>query len=93
MQHTTIGRGMWLSEINNLPDKPMRFIKMWFSPSTKGLEPLIEQKKVKKEERTNRFLPLVFNLHPGALSIVSDAQVFFCFLQTEMKVIYSPQSV
>jgi len=32
VQHTTVGSGMWHSEINNRPDEPMRFIQMWFSP-------------------------------------------------------------
>ncbi len=82
VQHTTIGRGMWHSEINNLPDKPMRFIQMWFIPSVRGLEPSVEQKKVLKEERKNRFLPLVSNTHPAALKIKSDAEVYSCFLET-----------
>ena len=81
VQHTTVGRGMWHSEINNLPDKPMRFIQTWFTPSIRGLEPSVEQKKVVKEERTNRFLPLVSNAHPGALKIKSDAEVYSCFLE------------
>lgn len=89
VQHTTVGRGMWHSEINNLPDKPMRFIQMWFTPSVRGLPPSVERKRVKKEERTNRFLPLVSNAYPDALPIVSDAHVFSCFLQAGMKVAYT----
>lgn len=86
VQHTTIGRGMWHSEINNKPDEPMRFIQMWFLPSKHGLEPSVEQKMVEKEERTNRFLPLVSNKHEGALRIVSDAAVYSCVLQKGKKV-------
>lgn len=86
VQHTTIGRGMWHSEINNRSDVPMRFIQMWFLPSKKDLEPSVEQKAVEKVDRTNRLLPLVSNAHPGALSIVSDAQVFSCFLQGGKKI-------
>ncbi len=89
VQHTTVGRGMWHSEINNLPDKPMRFIQMWFTPSVRGLPPSVERKSVRKEERTNHFLPLVSNAYPDALSIVSDAHVFSCFLQSGMKVEYA----
>lgn len=81
VQHTTIGRGIWHSEINNKPDEPMRFIQMWFLPTTHGLEPSVEQKKVEKAERTNKFLPLVSNSYPGALRIVSDAAVYSCFLE------------
>jgi redox-sensitive bicupin YhaK (pirin superfamily) len=86
VQHTTIGKGMWHSELNNLPDKPMRFIQMWFFPSKHGLEPSVEQKRVEISERTNRFLPLVSNTHPGALHIVSDAAVYSCFLEVGKRV-------
>lgn len=81
VQHTTVGRGMWHSEINNRADTPMRFIQMWFIPIVRNLEPSVEQRKVEKEERTNRFLPLVSNRHPETLFINSDARVYSCFLQ------------
>ncbi len=80
VQHTTVGKGMWHSEINNRPDAPLRFIQMWFLPAAKGLPPKVEQKVVAQEERQNRFLPLVANDHPGALPIVSQARVFSCWL-------------
>jgi len=86
VQHTTIGRGMWHSEINNLPNEPMRFIQMWFIPLKKGMAPSVEQKEVIREERTNRLLPLISNKHSGALRIISDAEVYSCFLQKEKTV-------
>ena len=89
VQHTTVGSGMWHSEFNNRSDIPMRFIQMWFIPSKKGLKPLVEQKAVKKADRTNRFLPLVSNDHPEALKIFSDAQVYSCFIQKDHTVDYS----
>src|SRR5881628_3006132 len=81
VQHTTVGRGMWHSEINNRKDVPMRFIQMWYTPSAPGLEPSVEQKAVEKEERTNRFLPLVSIDDKGALLILSDATVLSSFLE------------
>jgi hypothetical protein len=81
LQHTTVGSGMFHSEINNRQDVPMRFIQMWFFPSESGLEPSLEQKKVEKVDRTNRFLPIVSNEHEDALPIHSDAQVYSSFLQ------------
>lgn len=81
VQHTTVGRGMWHSEINNRPDEPMRFIQMWFLPAERGREPSVEQKAVDKKERTNRFLPLVSNRHEGALRIISDAEVYAGFVE------------
>ena len=80
VQHTTVGRGMWHSEINNLPDQPMRFIQMWFYPARHDLEPSVQQKAVEKADRTDRFLPLVSNSDAGALPIVSDARVLSSFL-------------
>lgn len=81
VQHTTVGRGMFHSEINNRPDEPMRFIQMWFLPDKPGLEPEVEQKAVEQWERTNRLLPLVSNEHEAALPIHSPARVYAAFLQ------------
>ncbi len=81
VQHTTVGRGMWHSEINNRKDIPMRFIQMWFLPSQPNLTPSVEQKQVDKKDRTNKFFLLVSNKNPDALKIFSDAQVYSCFLQ------------
>jgi redox-sensitive bicupin YhaK (pirin superfamily) len=83
VQHTTVGRGMWHSEINNLPDQPMRFIQMWFYPSKYGLEPSVEQRAIEKRDRTDRFLPVVSNRDEDALPIASDARVFSSFLHAE----------
>jgi redox-sensitive bicupin YhaK (pirin superfamily) len=80
VQHTTVGRGMWHSEINNLPDQPMRFIQMWFYPAKLGLEPSVEQKAVEKNDRTDRFLTLVSNRDRDTLPIAADARVFSSFL-------------
>lgn len=82
VQHTTVGKGMFHSEINNLPDEPMRFIQMWFFPNEQGLTPSVEQKEVEKKERTNKLLPLVSNEDKGSLKIASDAKVFSSFLET-----------
>lgn len=78
VQHTTVGRGVWHSEINSLPDKPLRFIQMRFTPSKKGLKPSVGQKRVDSTDRTGSVLPLVSNKHKGALRIASDAMVFSC---------------
>jgi redox-sensitive bicupin YhaK (pirin superfamily) len=86
VQHTTVGRGMQHSEINNRQDIPMRFIQMWFFPLTIDLEPSVEQKKVETGERTNKILPLVAEDEPGALPIRSPARVSSCLLQGEWSV-------
>jgi redox-sensitive bicupin YhaK (pirin superfamily) len=80
VQHTTVGKGMLHSEINNLPDQPMRFVQMWFVPEKYGLTPSVEQKEVEPVERTDALLPLISNRDPGALKIASDAEVHSCLL-------------
>ena len=86
VQHTTVGEGMWHSEINNRKDAPMRFIQMWFTPSAPGLEPSVEQRAVEKADRTNRFLPLVSNEDRAGLTILSDARVLSSFLEAGKKI-------
>ncbi len=83
VQHTTVGKGMYHSEINNRPDVPMRFIQMWFFPAIQGLNPSVEQKAVEQWERKNQFLPLVSNHNPAALFIQSDAEVYAAFLERD----------
>jgi len=91
VQHTTIGTGMDHSEINNNPDKPMRFIQMWFYPEKLGLTPSVEQMKVEKSERTNIFLPIVSKSHDNALPIFSDTIVCSSFLETNKIISYQIQ--
>jgi redox-sensitive bicupin YhaK (pirin superfamily) len=82
VQHTTVGTGLWHSEINELQDEPLRFIQMWFMPRQAGLPPSVEQKAVTEADRTGRLLPLVSNRHPEALPINADAEVYSSRLET-----------
>jgi redox-sensitive bicupin YhaK (pirin superfamily) len=88
VQHTTVGRGMSHSEINNRADDPMRFIQMWFLPSERGLPPSVEQKQVERPERANKFLPLVSNQDKNALPIHSEARVYSSFLHAGKTIHY-----
>ena len=81
VQHTTVGSGMYHSEINDSKTEPMRFIQMWFMPSTPELKPSVEQKQVDVAERTDRLLPLVSNNAPGALRIRQDVAVYSSYLK------------
>jgi redox-sensitive bicupin YhaK (pirin superfamily) len=81
VQHTTVGSGMYHSEINASPTEPMRFIQMWFMPDRPGLKPSVEQKQVELKERTLRLLPLVSNHAPGALRIHQDVAVYSSHLK------------
>ncbi|MHB8846364.1 MAG: pirin family protein [Nitrospirota bacterium] len=91
VQHTTVGRGMWHSEINNRPNEAMRFIQMWFLPSELGREPSVEQKAVEQKDRTNTILPLVSSdTVPGTLRIISDASVSASYLVAGHAVTHRP---
>ncbi len=90
VQHTTVGKGMFHSEINNRTDEPMRFIQMWFIPSERRLEPAVQQRRVEREERTNRFLPLVSSLNPAVLPIHSEAEVYSSFLEGRHTANFAP---
>lgn len=81
VQHTTVGSGLWHSEINHSKEKPMTFIQVWIFPRESGLPPSIEQRHVKPEERLNKLLPLVSNIHPDALPIQQDARVYASTLE------------
>ena len=74
VQHTSVGRGMYHSEINHRKDIPMTFLQIWIMPRERGLTPSMEQRKVKREERLNRFLTLVSSKDPQALPIQQDAE-------------------
>jgi redox-sensitive bicupin YhaK (pirin superfamily) len=86
VQHTTVGKGLMHSELNNSKTLPMRFIQMWFLPSVHGLEPSVQQRKVEIEERTDLLLPLVSTRHSTALFMHADAEVHSCFLRNKSKV-------
>ncbi len=74
VQLTTVGSGMFHEEINHSSDKPMTFLQIWIIPQALGLPPSIEQRKVRREERLNRFLTLVSDKDPHALPIRQDAE-------------------
>jgi len=88
VQHTTVGSGIEHSEINASPDKPMRFIQMWFKPDKLNLSPSVEQKHVEKADRTDLFYPLVSNRRVEALNIHQDVEIFSSFLQRSKMITY-----
>jgi redox-sensitive bicupin YhaK (pirin superfamily) len=88
VQHTTVGRGMYHSEINHRADAPMRFIQLWFIPEALNLPPSVEQREVDRSERTNRWLPLVSSNLPNTLPLRSDASVLASYLEPGAKLDY-----
>ncbi|MCI4373539.1 MAG: pirin family protein [Thermoplasmata archaeon] len=89
VQHTTVGRGMFHSEINHRPDLPMRFIQIWFIPDELNLPPSVEQREVARTERTNRWLPLVSSHLPDTLPLRARGSVLASFLERGRSVEFS----
>jgi quercetin 2,3-dioxygenase len=89
VQHTTVGSGMYHSEINNRPDIPMRFIQIWFMPERLNLKPSVEQREISRPERTNRWLPMVSSHLEGTLPLRADGSVLSSYLERG-KTITSP---
>ena len=88
VQHTTVGRGMYHSEINNRSDIPMRFIQIWYIPEQLNMTPSVEQQEVDRSERTNQWLPLVAYKNPLTLPLRADGAVLASFLQPGHKIDY-----
>jgi quercetin 2,3-dioxygenase len=91
VQRTTIGIGIYHAEINKRADESLRFIEMWFIPSNLDLEPDVQQKRVEREERSNRFLALVSNQNSQALPIHAEAEVYSSYLQRDHTATFAPR--
>ena len=81
VQHTTVGRGMYHSEINNRKDISMRFIQIWYMPERLNMMPSVEQREVDRADRTNRWLPLVSSNYEKTLPLRAEGAVLASFLQ------------
>ena len=92
VERRTIGIGMVHTAINNRVDESMRFIRMWFIPNKLDLEPDVQQKRVEREERSNRFLSLVSNRDARALPIHAEAEVYSSYLQGGHTALFAPRN-
>jgi redox-sensitive bicupin YhaK (pirin superfamily) len=72
----TLGSGAWHSEQNASDTEPMRFIQMWIMPRERGLQPSVDQKVFTKEDRTDRWLPVITPTGGDAVLVHQDAFVF-----------------
>jgi redox-sensitive bicupin YhaK (pirin superfamily) len=88
VQHTTVGRGMYHSEINNRKDVSMRFIQIWYYPERLNLTPSVEQTEVERKERTDRWLPLVTSngTIEKTLPLRADGAVYSSYLRANHRI-------
>ena len=75
VQRMTLGSGAWHSEQNASETEPMRFIQMWILPGERGLQPSVEQKVFTREDRTDRWLPIVTPSGGDAVLVHGDASI------------------
>ncbi len=74
-QRMTLGSGAWHSEQNASEVEGMRFIQMWILPEERGLPPSVEQKVFTREDRTDRWLPIVTPKGGDAVLVHGDASI------------------
>jgi redox-sensitive bicupin YhaK (pirin superfamily) len=73
------GSGILHSEYNHSKERPLRLLQLWIFANKRGLEPSWEQKKFRKEERSDRLLPVIVpenSADGGALHIHQDASIY-----------------
>ncbi|HJZ40575.1 MAG TPA: pirin family protein [Bacteroidales bacterium] len=55
VQAMSAGTGIFHSEMNNLPDKPVRLLQLWVFPQERNIEPRYEQKNFDPQLRKDRW--------------------------------------
>ena len=79
VQVMSAGRGIVHAEANPSPTEPMRLLQLWLLPRHRGLEPRWAQRPYTREDRHNRFFPVVSPTDApvdGALTIDQDATIY-----------------
>jgi len=87
IQFMTAGRGVRHSEHNEQSDTPLRFIQIWLTPRTFGLEPRYGSSRGNKAARTNKWHHLVSDVDNEDVrtdvKINTDANMFVTELDEE----------
>ena len=58
-QYMSAGTGIYHSEMNNNPSKPVRFIQLWVVPDKRGYQPRYGSRTYDPEERHNKLLQII----------------------------------
>ena len=61
VQYMSAGTGIYHSEMNNHPSKPVRFIQIWIKPDQMGHTPNYGSKTYNQEDLHNKFLHIITN--------------------------------
>lgn len=77
VQRMSAGTGVTHSEFNPSKDDGTRFLQIWITPETIGLEPSYEQKTFPDRERTNRLRRIVdHDGRDGAVTVHQDVSLY-----------------
>src|SRR5437867_2334326 len=86
VQRMTLGSGALHSERNGSATEPMRFLQFWILPDTPGLDPSVEQRQFTREDRRNRFLPVIGPSGGRVVGVHQDAEVYVGAFEPDARV-------
>ena len=89
LQYISAGNGLFHSEFNPSPKKPVHFLQIWLKPTSSGGEPRYAEKSLGQAARPND-LTLLFAPEPrgDAVGIRADAEIFFGKLDAEKQLVH-----
>lgn len=94
VQAMSAGSGVMHSETNPSEEEPVRFLQMWFLPSTPGHRPAWKAHHFPRQDRLNKLVPLVSGSAEGlpksqdALQIHADVSICFPILETGQELVF-----
>src|SRR5436190_14597125 len=86
VQRMTLGSGALHSERNGSATEPMRFLQFWLLPDTASLTPSIEQRQFTRDDRRNRWLPVLGPTGDDVVTVHQDASASVASLEPGVRV-------
>ncbi|WP_431210481.1 pirin family protein [Puia sp. P3] len=89
IQVMSTGSGVFHSEYNNSPDKPVKFLQIWLFPNKLNVEPRYDQVKIDREKGDNQLQQLIspYRSEEGSW-IYQDAWFFSGHFDTDKEFTY-----
>lgn len=89
VQYMSAGDGVYHSEYNNHPTKPLRLLQIWILPPKKSLPSLYGECKYPIEDRYNKLLNIVSNQQGSSkVKIYQDINMYACILDEQKEIIH-----
>lgn len=91
VQRMSAGRGVFHSEFNDSPTRPVHLYQVWIRPAQRGVEPRYEQRHYPAEVRRDRLCPVISpDGRDGSIPIHQDASLFLGTLSPGAAVRHAP---